>query len=108
MNNLLKIKKSLAMLLALVILISIVGSATAQEHKPSSGGNVLTAPSQAPGPTDPAELEAFLDEVLATQMEENHIPGAAIAVVRDGEVLLAKGYGYANLEKGVSVDPEHT
>jgi CubicO group peptidase (beta-lactamase class C family) len=88
--------------------MSIVGSASAQEGTMSSGGNVLTVPSQGPGPTDPAELEAFLDKVLATQMEENHIPGAAVAVVRDGEVLLAKGYGYANLEKGVSVDPEHT
>ncbi|HZD57592.1 MAG TPA: serine hydrolase domain-containing protein [Anaerolineales bacterium] len=108
MNSLLKIKKSMTMLLALAILMSIVGSASAQEGTMSSGGNVLTVPSQGPGPTDPAELEAFLDKVLATQMEENHIPGAAVAVVRDGEVLLAKGYGYANLEKGVSVDPEHT
>ena len=66
------------------------------------------APSQPQGPTDPAELEAFLDELLARQMEENHIPGGAVAVVRDGEVLLAKGYGYADLENGVPVDPELT
>jgi CubicO group peptidase (beta-lactamase class C family) len=66
------------------------------------------APSQPQGPTDPAELEAFLDELLARQMEENHIPGAAVAVVRDGEVLLAKGYGYADLENGIPVDPELT
>ena len=60
------------------------------------------------GPTDPAELEAFLDELLARQMEEDHIPGAAVAVVRDGEVLLAKGYGYSDLENGTPVDPERT
>jgi CubicO group peptidase (beta-lactamase class C family) len=108
MNNQLIIKKSIAIMLALIMLFSIVGSTMAQENSFVPGGNVLPASSQAPGPTDPAELEAFLDEVLATQMEENHIPGAAVAVVRDGEVLLAKGYGYADLEKGISVDPEHT
>ncbi|HEX6304539.1 MAG TPA: serine hydrolase domain-containing protein [Anaerolineales bacterium] len=108
MNNQLMIKKSMAMILSLVIWISIVGTATAQENRVASSRNVLPSSSQALGPSDPAELEAFLDEVLATQMEENHIPGAAVAVVRDGEVLLAKGYGYADLEKGIPVDPEHT
>jgi len=108
MNNLFFIKKSLAMMLTLVILLSAVGPALAHENGVASSRNVAIASSQPQGPTDPAELEAFLDELLATQMEENHIPGAAVAVVRDGEVLLAKGYGYADLEKGVSVDPEQT
>jgi CubicO group peptidase (beta-lactamase class C family) len=108
MNNLLMIKKSMALMLTLVIMLSLVAPVMAQEAKGAPGKDVPAISSQAPGPTDPTELEAFLDEVLATQMEENHIPGAAVAVVRDGEVLLAKGYGYANLEKGVSVDPEHT
>lgn len=32
-------------------------------------------------------------------------PGAAIIVVRDGDVLFRKGYGMANLELGVSIEP---
>jgi CubicO group peptidase (beta-lactamase class C family) len=108
MNNQHIIKKPIAMMLTLMMLFSIVGSTMAQENSLVPDRNVLPASSQALGPSEPAELEAFLDEVLATQMEENHIPGAAVAVVRDGEVLLAKGYGYADLEKGISVDPEHT
>jgi CubicO group peptidase (beta-lactamase class C family) len=108
MNNQHIIKKPIAMILTLMMLFSIVGSTMAQENSLVPDRNVLPASSQALGPSEPAELEAFLDEVLATQMEENHIPGAAVAVVRDGEVLLAKGYGYADLEKGISVDPEHT
>jgi len=63
------------------------------------------APSQRQGPTDRAELETFLDELLGKQLEEYHIAGAAVSVVRDGEVLLAKGYGYADVEKGLRVDP---
>jgi CubicO group peptidase (beta-lactamase class C family) len=59
-------------------------------------------------PTDPAELEAFLDNFFARQMRDYHIAGAAIAVVKDGELFFAKGYGYADLENGIPVDPEQT
>lgn len=63
---------------------------------------------QAAGPTDAAELEAFLDELLKQEMEENHIAGAAVSVVKDGEVFLTKGYGYADLEGNIPVDPDQT
>ena len=109
MNNLL-MKKSLAfstIMLTLGIVLSIVGSATAQENRVVPGENVPTAPSQQ-GPADPAELEAFLDELLGKQMEEHHIAGAAVSVVKDGELFFAKGYGYADLENGIPVDPEQT
>ncbi len=49
------------------------------------------------------DLETFLDEFIPNQLEANHIPGAAIAVVKDGQLLFAKGYGYANLEKQLPV-----
>jgi CubicO group peptidase (beta-lactamase class C family) len=39
-------------------------------------------------------------------MTRQQIPGVAIAVVRDGEVALAKGYGLANVEHQVPVKPE--
>jgi CubicO group peptidase (beta-lactamase class C family) len=48
---------------------------------------------------DPAELEVFLDQLLSRQLAENHIPGATVAVVKDGRLFFAKGYGYANLEQ---------
>ena len=35
-------------------------------------------------------------------MQTWHIPGVSIGVVRDGKVLLAKGYGFANIELGAS------
>jgi CubicO group peptidase (beta-lactamase class C family) len=62
----------------------------------------------APGRTDPAELEAFLDAFIGEQMEEKHIPGAAFVLVRDGEILLSKGYGYADMENRIPVDPKRT
>ena len=41
-------------------------------------------------------------------MEEHHIAGAAVSVVKDGKLFFAKGYGYADLENGIPVDPEKT
>jgi CubicO group peptidase (beta-lactamase class C family) len=112
MNTLLVIKKSLALtvtiLLTLVMLLSTVGSAVAHENGIASNTVLPIAPLTAPGPTDPAELEAFLDDFFANAMKEYHIAGAAISVVKDGKLFFAKGYGYADVENGIPVDPEQT
>jgi CubicO group peptidase (beta-lactamase class C family) len=112
MNHLLVIKKSLAfsmtILLTLMILLSNLGSAMAQEDRVASDRNVPAAPPQAPGPSGRAELEAFLNDLLGREMEEFHIAGAAVSVVKDGKLFFAKGYGYADLEEGIPVDPEQT
>lgn len=112
MDNLFMTKKYLAItwtsLLTLVMLLSTIGSAMAKEDKVTADRNILTAPSQAPGATDPAEMEDFLDEVFARTMEEHHIAGAAVSVVKDGKLFFAKGYGYADLENDSLVDPEQT
>ncbi|WP_165233887.1 serine hydrolase domain-containing protein [Aquisphaera insulae] len=46
---------------------------------------------------DPAAIDSYVKEAMA----KRHIPGASVAVVRDGKVLLAKGYGLANVELDV-------
>ena len=53
-------------------------------------------------------MEAFVDGVIAAQLESLHIPGAAVAVVADGKLYFTKGYGDADREKGRKVDPETT
>jgi CubicO group peptidase (beta-lactamase class C family) len=60
------------------------------------------------GLTDPTEIQGFLDDMLARQLAENHIPGATVAVVKDGRPFFAKGYGYANLERRTPVVAEQT
>ena len=42
-----------------------------------------------------------LDEYVQKQLETRHIPGVSVAVVKDGRVVLAKGYGVANAELAV-------
>lgn len=55
------------------------------------------AEAQPPLPLQAAEVEAFLDGLIDAQLEAYHLPGATVAVVQDGKLLLAKGYGYADL-----------
>jgi CubicO group peptidase (beta-lactamase class C family) len=38
-------------------------------------------------------LEAFLDDYFDEGMKELHIPGAALVLVKDGRIFLAKGFG---------------
>ncbi|HUW96093.1 MAG TPA: serine hydrolase domain-containing protein, partial [Anaerolineae bacterium] len=90
----------LAFLPALVALATLLPCA-AQPMK------VLASPAQV-GPTDPEELEVFFDEFFDRQMEISHIPGAVFVLVKDGEIFLTKGYGYANFEESRPVVPDQT
>src|SRR6266508_6911269 len=80
----------------------------AQEDQIPSRGPMPAAPPLAHGPTDPAEMEAFMDGLLKKEMDEDHIAGAAVSVVKDGKLFFAKGYGYADLENQTPVDPDKT
>lgn len=53
-----------------------------------------------------AELETFIDGLMTAQLEEYQIPGSVVVIVQDGDVVLAKGYGYANIERQLKVDPK--
>ena len=43
---------------------------------------------------------------VEAQMREQKIPGLALSVVRDGQIIKARGYGLANVELDVPVKPE--
>jgi CubicO group peptidase (beta-lactamase class C family) len=47
-----------------------------------------------------------VDDYVRAQMQERHIPGAAIAVVKDGRIVKAEGYGLANVELNVPATKE--
>src|SRR5687767_4464774 len=43
-----------------------------------------------------SDVESFLDGLVPSQLDRDDIAGAVIAIVKDGKVLFAKGYGYAD------------
>ena len=46
-------------------------------------------------------VESKIDEIVKVQMVEQGIPGLSLAVVNEGRILYARGYGTANLELSV-------
>ena len=55
-----------------------------------------------------ADAEAWLDGFLPYALAAGDIAGAVVVVVKDGEVLLQKGYGHADVAEGTPVDPDTT
>lgn len=49
-----------------------------------------------------AELAAKVDAIFADTDKPNH-PGAALGIFKNGEIIYAKGYGYANLEYDIPI-----
>jgi CubicO group peptidase (beta-lactamase class C family) len=47
-----------------------------------------------------------VDDFVKTELEKRRIPGLSIAVMKNGEIVKAQGYGYANLEHLVPAKPE--
>ena len=60
----------------------------------------------APRTTAEQDLDGRVDALVGAEMREQRIPGLALAVLRDGKVVRAQGYGMANVELGVAVKPE--
>ncbi|MEO1260367.1 MAG: serine hydrolase [Bacteroidota bacterium] len=51
--------------------------------------------------------EQFLSEIdkkIPQLLNDFNVPGAALAIIENGEVVLQKGYGYSDMEKGTKVD----
>ena len=70
------------------------------------GPAVLTA-QRATG-FDRVELARVVAAVVDSSLAAEHIPGAAVIVVHDGAVVVSRGFGFANLERRVPVNPATT
>ena len=54
----------------------------------------------------PAALGDRTDDFIRAQMKEQRIPGLSLAIVKDGQVVKAAGYGFANLQSKTPATPE--
>ena len=94
-------------LLLLINQVVLTGSVNA----PSTIDFTSTIPSASPpheSEVYASDLETFTDELVKRQLDENHIAGAIVSIVQNGKIELAKGYGYANVEKQIPVSPDET
>lgn len=56
----------------------------------------------------PNDATAWLDGFMPYAIKKAGIPGAVVVVVKDGQIIAERGYGFADLEKGVKADPERS
>ena len=54
------------------------------------------------------KAEYVADGIIRTTMKDYNIPGLTLSIVKDGKLIVLKGYGYANLENKIPVDPYKT
>jgi CubicO group peptidase (beta-lactamase class C family) len=64
----------------------------------AAGGHVLTA----------EDAAAWLDGYMPYALHSGDVAGAVVVIVKNGEVLTEKGYGYADVAKQTPVDPKRT
>ena len=58
---------------------------------------------------DPIVLEEFVDNFFNNQtLDQFQVPGMVITFVRDTEILLSKGYGWANISAAEVINPNRT
>jgi CubicO group peptidase (beta-lactamase class C family) len=93
----------IAALLTLFVAAPALAAGPPFEHKtiPGASPEPIT---EGAGIRSKEDLEAFFDGIMAAHLKYKPMAGASVAVVKDGEPILVKGYGYANLEKQTPVD----
>lgn len=88
-------------LLALIVVSAVGLNAQTEDNAAAIAATVADATA------DPLpDLETFMDATIETQMMALDIPAVSLAVVKDGRVLMTKGYGVADRETGAPVTVE--
>ena len=73
-------------------------STKAADDKPKERESVISTGRQF------AELKPF-DELMEAFVRDNEIPGASLAVAKDGRLVYARGFGYADVEQQQPAQP---
>lgn len=95
--------RMITFMVSIVLVISAVSGALA----PSFASDLSNVASTTPSGIPFSELEEAIDEYVSEYIGKT-VPGAAIAVVKDGEIIFSKGYGYSDVEAQQPVNIETT
>ncbi|MBB6445565.1 serine hydrolase domain-containing protein [Bacillus benzoevorans] len=111
-------KKHVSIILCLIVLLfsffpaasiaaeetnAAVETGETQHLETGNRANEKTTPSGIPL----SEVEGFVDGYVDDYIGKT-VPGAAIVVLKDNQIVLSKGYGYADIERKIEVNPETT
>ncbi|HJW65964.1 MAG TPA: serine hydrolase domain-containing protein, partial [Candidatus Bathyarchaeia archaeon] len=84
------------------LLFSTLALATIETLTVSAGSNPSVVQTSK-GSIDSRELETYVDTEINSELAESRVPGVAIVIIKNGTLLLAKGYGTMDKETNMSV-----
>ena len=90
------------MLIALTAAAGVASGSVSADSVAAGGGARANVASQR---TFPSNSLAKVDAFIQAEMRRERIPGVALGIFVKGDPVLAKGYGYANVEHRVPVTP---
>ncbi|HEX4072680.1 MAG TPA: serine hydrolase [Planctomycetaceae bacterium] len=97
---------------SILLIIAVVApparAASAPEAAPAKTPTKVVVTAKPHSLSDKADLEAFFDGIFHDQLDFKHIAGAVVTVVNGNDIVLMKGYGYADIDARRPVDPETT
>src|SRR5678810_811884 len=104
--------------LAAVAALAIPVAAQSPTQLAPTRSNAVVLPAQAPvTASSPAaaapalakpDLDAWLDGYMPYALKAAGIPGAVVVVVKDGQPLTMRGFGYSDIKAEKPVDPDNT
>ncbi len=86
---------------------AVPASAASAPIPVSAATSASSAPASVPT-LDAQDLGTFFDGLVPYMLKRNDIAGGVIAVVKDGHLIFAQGYGYADVAKRTPVIPDQT
>ena len=75
---------------------------------PEAAAQTPEVPGQGAHSLTKEDVQAWLDGFVPSSLQRGDVAGAVVVVIKDNQVLLAKGYGYADVAAKKAVDPETT
>lgn len=107
------VKKLALALAALTMPLAAQAPTQLQPRLPVAAQGQTAALAASATPAGPAALtktdvDAWLDGFIPYAIASGEIPGAVVVVVKDGQVLTERGFGYADKKARKSVDPQNT
>jgi CubicO group peptidase (beta-lactamase class C family) len=93
---------------AAIILQPATARAASVEGAAPPAAAAAAATAESVHPLDRTDLETWLDGMVPYALKAGDMAGAVVVVVKNGSVLLEKGYGYADVGKQLRMDPEQT
>ncbi|MEK8211298.1 serine hydrolase [Paenibacillus sp. FSL L8-0463] len=91
-----------------LVLLLVLSSLLISSFVPQPTASASALKQQATRATEAKEVEAFADQFFNQPKIKEQLTGAAVVLVKNDQVLLEKGYGYADISSKKPIDPEKT